>query len=236
MSNWIKLAKICQNQGIIATPDYVITALTRAFKLPVDVKIQEEKPVKDWFIDRCLFYYKDKIVEKIMDGLRKDNPINYKPVWHYLTVDEIEINMENFPSIEVRLDPENLPSVKWRWTYWYPAFSWFWAFIYHTENEFLRRPKLIIDEINKHTNTLVDLERKSDETSTAYPRFYLALYERVLALLYDIKTNHPHYVKNITHRKGLTPQEIEERPELFQEAVIFLKKRLEEEISIGITQ
>lgn len=224
--DWIRLSHICQRCGVVGLPYYVISSLKDAFRLPVENPL-ESKPDEKWFLRRCLGFHQDPKTEKIITEVIDKNLVVLRPVWHFLTVDEIEVNMKDWPTPKVRLVQEKHPKSIWRWKYWYPAFSFFWAFIFHTENEFLRRPEIIWQAIEKHTNDFVNLERGEKETTEAYTQFYLALYERILGIFSDVEKSLPHYIKNIVESEDLKSEERKERPILFKQAIDFLCEKVE---------
>ncbi|MBI3120012.1 MAG: hypothetical protein HYZ08_00170, partial [Candidatus Kerfeldbacteria bacterium] len=62
----------------------------------------------------------------------------------------------------------------------------------------------------------------------SYEQHYLmvALYERVLGLMYDQQYDLAHYLANIVKRKGMSARECEQRVRLFRRLVLDLHMRV----------
>jgi hypothetical protein len=222
-SDWIVLAHIWQRRGLMMMPPYIINALRHAFSLPADPPFGEAKP-ESLFRDRCLASGDSEHTKKIIDRVCEQGYPLYKPAYHLLTVSAIEVDIARFPDPAVRLarSASSLTTV-WRWKYWYPAFTVFWAHIFHTENEWLRRPERIWQELELIRHHFLSSEGVADDY-----HYYLALYERILGVQYDIRTKAPHYLVNIPDRIELKYAERAERPALFAQAVNFLREQVEQ--------
>lgn len=144
-----------------------------------------------------------------------------KPVFHHFTVCEIGIDDTG----EVRSLQTN---VEWRWEGFFYAFTVFWAFIFHTSNEDLKKPELLWQTIKEHLAT--GFFCRPEEGAMA---FWLALYERLIAIRFrDVGHQEDHYFTNIVARPGLTPSEWRERPVLFREAIDYLLTQVVRELKV----
>lgn len=143
------------------------------------------------------------------------------PVYRNLTISDVEIDLDPANHIHnVRLSEKERDVVP-RWEWWPFTFGVVWALLFHTENEYLRRPHLLWEEIHKlgrmwqRLRLSVALQHPNCSTTS----FYLALYERLLGVRRDIAVREMHYILNIEERPGLRTHELAERPVLFTSAV-----------------
>lgn len=235
--DWVCLAHLWQNRGFMQMPQFILESLLYAFKegLLLTFKFPPNPPDQkrplDLFGNKCLSYDNSEVTQQILKLAGDHNFPIYQSVWHPLTVNAIEANLNNYPKGQARIIQNNSLERVWRWKFWYPAFTFFWALIFHVENEWLRRPEFIWQELTELAETFIANESDNIKYySESEFHYYLALYERILGIQSDTNKVLPHYKTNILERIELSKSEREERPALFQRTINHIRQRLEEKL------
>lgn len=224
--DWVSLSHLWQSRGFMNMPPDLALSLLSGLNVQPSGALSDPTAAQETFYQRYRTY-----LEAIQ---REDDPtpvvglirtsLMAVPVYRNLTISDVEIDLDPANHIHnVRLSEKERDVVP-RWEWWSFTFGIVWALIFHVENEYLRRPHLLWDEIHKLGRMWQGLRLSVVFQSPTYTNtsFYLALYERLLGVRRDIAVREKHYISNIEERSGLKPHELAERSTLFTNAVDLL--------------
>ncbi|MBI3956495.1 MAG: hypothetical protein HY340_00700 [Candidatus Kerfeldbacteria bacterium] len=236
--DFVRLSHLWQRRGFMNMTDWFRTALFAGLnfhplpdELPTGAVRLPENDALDRYIANCTRWRQEAGEGTIPDAnehaaiIEKARRFSIGERGYRPTVSEIEVELKSrypldtmFPSVRlVSGDHERL----WRWPWEQFAFGAFWALFFHVENEFLRRPRLILDELMSLRDRWRGY-RGFDPDDPEGEWLWFALYERLLGILADEVQRKPHYVSNIVERVEYKPAEQRERVVLFHNATLDL--------------
>lgn len=175
-----------------------------------------------WWVDKCR-RWQERGPDPDWDNVRRavGNLLPGGWGYHGLTVSNVGINFEADPPFEIR---DCQPTFSWTWH----GFSrgWVWALLYHLTNEQMADVERVWSEIIRDASLYHVLAMPGRPWSYEQHYLMVALYERVLGLMYDQQYDLAHYLANIVKRKGMSARECEQRMRLFHRLVVDLHMRV----------
>ncbi|MBI2984421.1 MAG: hypothetical protein HYY50_02255 [Candidatus Kerfeldbacteria bacterium] len=207
------------NRGFRGLPDDLVAVLHRAFDASAPEPLEPPGILINLFHSRLRRWEQGGApvhwdLVALIPGLR---PI---PVFAQPAISKIAM-VGQPPRFDRWLEPQS----EWRWTFYYPAFTIFWALAFHLTNDELADPIAAWDGLMALFFDQLGVTRREDRV--AVHGLHLALYERLMGIYCDIGERRPHYVHNIVERPGLGSASLSQRPGLFQGFVDHFRSSLE---------
>jgi hypothetical protein len=208
--DWVLLSNECRGRyGIVTAPSFVTDALLLASRQLPPVPPGEKTTFKE-LLETCQKWGATKNELRFIQ--KCDCFFLPRPVYRGLTVGHIKIKNTNCDQLKFEDVIVNTTlKTAWRWQGYPLALSFYWAFLFHEQNEYLRDPQKIWERLTSLR-----------QNNPWWSHFCLACFERTIGARYDVRTRQPHYLTNIVQQEGLLPAEQEERPQLFSQAIDFL--------------